>query len=123
MDERTIIVRQGSVGSFLRGIAVGAALALLLAPRSGRETRDIITEKGYEIKDKAYEVKDKAVDVAKNTRDRAQTMVVDARDKFGASVKSASQSIGMGQGEDKDKEQLKRELAISEEFENREFPL
>ncbi len=121
MNEKTIIVKQGSVGSFLRGIAVGVALAMLFAPRSGRETRGMISEKGNEIKDKAF-------DAAKNTRERAQTIVTDARDKFGATVKSAADNVrqtadNVRQTGDMSKSQLKRELAISEDIENPEFPL
>ena len=40
-DEPYVIIEKntGSVGSFLIGIAVGAGIALLLAPQSGEETR------------------------------------------------------------------------------------
>jgi len=114
MDERTVIVKQGSFGSFLRGMAVGAVLALLFAPRSGRETRYITTEKGTEFKDKA-------VDVANVTRDKAQTLVSDARNKVGDTVKRVSEKVERSESEDV--EQLKRELAISDDIENREYPL
>ena len=41
--------RGGSVfGSFLLGAMIGAVVALLFAPRSGKETRDIIAEKADE---------------------------------------------------------------------------
>jgi gas vesicle protein len=43
-------------GSFLSGFVVGglvgAAVALLMAPQSGEETRTMIVEKGVELKDK-----------------------------------------------------------------------
>jgi gas vesicle protein len=46
-------------GSFLAGFLIGgligAATALLLAPKSGEETRTIIKTKGIELKDKATE--------------------------------------------------------------------
>ena len=41
----------GIVLSFLIGGAIGAGIALLLAPRSGAETRQKIKEYGAEIKD------------------------------------------------------------------------
>lgn len=44
-----------AVLSFLTGTAIGAAVALLLAPRSGRETREIIAEYGTEVKDRAVD--------------------------------------------------------------------
>ena len=41
-DEPYVIIEKnnGSVGSFLIGLAVGAGVALLLAPSSGRDLRD-----------------------------------------------------------------------------------
>lgn len=46
-------------GSFLVGFIVGgltgAAVALLMAPQSGEETRTVIKEKAIELKDKAEE--------------------------------------------------------------------
>jgi gas vesicle protein len=58
-------------GLLLGGIA-GALTALLLAPRSGEETRQVILEKSMEIKDKALETVDEA-------RVRAEKAAEDAR--------------------------------------------
>jgi gas vesicle protein len=45
------------VGGYLAALAIGAlagaGIALLLAPRSGRETRDLLAGKARELKDKA----------------------------------------------------------------------
>jgi gas vesicle protein len=46
-------------GLLLGGIA-GAITALLLAPQSGEETRQVILDKGMELKDKALETVDEA---------------------------------------------------------------
>jgi gas vesicle protein len=46
------MAREGSGGrflSFLLGAVTGAAAAVLLAPRSGRETREYIAERGNEV--------------------------------------------------------------------------
>jgi gas vesicle protein len=47
-------------GTFFAGLIVGglvgAAVALLLAPQSGEETRTVIRDRGIELKDRAYEV-------------------------------------------------------------------
>jgi gas vesicle protein len=49
--------RGGSVfGAFLLGGLIGAVLGLLFAPRSGKETRDIIADKGGEYWGQAGEV-------------------------------------------------------------------
>lgn len=55
----------GYLGWFLLGGVLGAAAALLLAPKSGRETREILAEHGG--------------DVAR----RAQTLATEAQDRAG----------------------------------------
>jgi len=40
----------GVLAAFAAGALVGAAVALLYAPRSGKDTRDIMTAKGRELK-------------------------------------------------------------------------
>lgn len=47
---------------FLSGAAIGAGIALLFAPQSGKETRD-------KIKDVADDVKDKISDLVGDTKD------------------------------------------------------
>ena len=41
----------GNFSWFLIGAALGAACALLYAPKSGKETRDLITQKAQEASD------------------------------------------------------------------------
>jgi gas vesicle protein len=60
------------VAGFLIGGLVGAAVALLLAPQSGEETRTI-------IRDKSIELKDRAVETAEETRVRAEKSLEEAR--------------------------------------------
>ncbi len=45
----------GYLGWFFLGAAAGAAVALLLAPSSGRQTRELLTVRGEEITKKAQE--------------------------------------------------------------------
>jgi gas vesicle protein len=70
-------------GTFLAGFVigglVGAAVALLMAPQSGEETRAVIMEKGIELKDKA-------VVSAEETRSRAEKAMEDARVRAEESV-------------------------------------
>src|SRR5688572_15900783 len=50
----------GYLGWFFLGGVVGAAAALLLAPKAGRETREIIAERGGEVARKAQEIANEA---------------------------------------------------------------
>jgi gas vesicle protein len=64
------------LGSFLSGLIIGgligAAVALLLAPQSGEETRVL-------IRDKSIELKDRAVETAEEARVRAEAAAAEAR--------------------------------------------
>lgn len=69
-------------GSFLSGFLigglVGGAVALLLAPQSGEETRTLIRDKGVEIKDKTVtsleEAYARAEQAAADARARAEEL-------------------------------------------------
>ena len=54
--------------SFLLGGVVGAGLALLFAPQSGRETRE-------KIKDLADDVKEKSTEYVKQAKEKAASLV------------------------------------------------
>jgi gas vesicle protein len=45
---------------FLLGAVAGLAIGFLYAPKSGRETRAMLKEKGSEVKEKAKELASKA---------------------------------------------------------------
>ena len=128
MRERTIIVRRGSFGSFMMGAILGAGLALLFAPKSGEETRSLLSEKGNEIKDKGYEFKDKATEVAKDTKEKAQSTIDNARSKIEETTQEMKQSAqdaknSMNDQANADQKELKRNLEIMEDVNNPNFPL
>jgi len=50
----------GYLGWFFLGALVGAGVALLLAPRTGKETLDLLTEKGEEFARRAGEFSSEA---------------------------------------------------------------
>jgi gas vesicle protein len=50
----------GYLGWFFLGGVIGAAAALLLAPKAGRETRELIAERGTEVARKAQELANEA---------------------------------------------------------------
>lgn len=69
-------------GAFFAGLVigglVGAAAALLSAPKSGEETRTLIKEKGIELRDRAVEVSQDARHKAEVALEEARTKADDA---------------------------------------------
>ena len=61
------------VGFFLAGLGIGAVMALLFAPRSGKETRDMIVQKAEEGRDfvmtKGEEIRQQAEDAVEKGKD------------------------------------------------------
>lgn len=83
--------RQDNSSGFLSGLVVGAvvggALALLLTPRSGRETREALRTKGLELRERAEEtipataeeVLSRALQTIETQRERLQRAAEEAR--------------------------------------------
>jgi len=70
---------EGGVGPFLLGIALGAGVALLLAPRSGAATRRDIRRRALRVRraaeNVATEVTDTVVDTFQEARRRVETQI------------------------------------------------
>lgn len=70
-------------GDFLTGILVGGAIgyvvALLNAPRPGEETRQMLTERGRELRDRA-------MDTVQTTVDKTEKMVTEGRGRLETTV-------------------------------------
>jgi gas vesicle protein len=97
-DERSAGT-SGVVLSFLLGALSGAALAILFAPRSGRETREILGEKLRETADRSRragrEALDKgreAVENASGYLDRQREALEKRRDRLSAAVEAGRQA-------------------------------
>jgi gas vesicle protein len=82
-DEPTIIIEKhgGGAGSFLVGIALGAGLALLFAPRPGTETRQIIGRRARDARDRALDVADDVTHQVTDGIDRARGAVNERVDR------------------------------------------
>ena len=63
-----------NLGFFLAGLGIGAILALLFAPQSGKETRDLITQKANESRDyvssRSKELRRQAEDAVEKGKER-----------------------------------------------------
>lgn len=88
-----------SFGSYLAGFIVGglvgAAVALMMAPQSGEETRGM-------IRDKSIELRDRASDSMEDARLRAEKAIDDARMR----VDELSQQLRARGGDAAEAEQL-----------------
>ncbi|MDH4136810.1 MAG: YtxH domain-containing protein [Anaerolineae bacterium] len=73
------------LAGFVIGGLVGAAVALILAPQSGEETRAQIREKGIELKDRAgelaVEARQKAEELSEEARKKAEELSAETRKK------------------------------------------
>ena len=65
----------GHLGWFFLGTLIGAGVALILAPRTGKETRELLTERGSEWAKRAQETAD-------DLRGRAGDLLEKGRDLF-----------------------------------------
>jgi len=80
------------VGFFLAGLGIGAVIALLFAPRSGKETRDYIVQKAEEGRDfvvtKSEEIRRQAEDAVEKGRD----LVSKQKDLLSAALEAGKQA-------------------------------
>jgi gas vesicle protein len=85
--------------AFILGGLTGAALALLYAPRSGRETRDLLSEKLREGADRTRDLREQArergrafVDEAAEYVERQKAAVEERKERFTAAVEAGRQA-------------------------------
>jgi gas vesicle protein len=68
--------------AFLVGTVAGAAIALLYAPATGRETRDLIGEKSREGREKAASLAEKGRQVINESRETLTTAIERGREAY-----------------------------------------
>lgn len=66
---------------FLLGVAVGGTLALLLAPQSGKQTRDMLKKSLDETEAKAREELEKGLEFGREMAGKAKDQASQAREK------------------------------------------
>jgi gas vesicle protein len=89
----------GVVLSFLLGALSGAALAILFAPRSGKETRGMLgerlretAERGRRLSEQAVEKGRDALDDASGAIDRQREALEKRRERLAAAVEAGRQA-------------------------------
>ena len=91
-------VGKGLLIGFLAGGAIGAVLALLYAPKSGKELRSDIKEKADEYLGEAEkyiaDAKDKAKDMINEGKKKSEKLISDAKIKSEELLKDAEKIFG-----------------------------
>ena len=81
---------------FVIGGLVGAAIALILAPHSGEETRALMREKGVDLKERGeaswHEAQERAKHAAEDAKARAVEVATDVRSKAEEIVREVADS-------------------------------
>lgn len=110
-DDRPYVVverRSGGLGAFFMGTAIGVGIALLLAPRSGRETRQEIQESVDRLKRTAEntlkQVQDTVADTIQDARREMDDRIGQARDAMQAGREAARET----------RDQLERRIGSTE---------
>jgi gas vesicle protein len=67
---------------FLTGAFIGAAVAVLYAPKSGKETRQYLADKVQQSKEAVSDTSSSIVEASKDMFDRGRQLVDDAADLF-----------------------------------------
>ena len=89
----------GVILSFILGGLVGAALAVLFAPRSGEETRELLEEKlregverGRRLRERAVTKGREALEDASGYMDKQRETLEKRRDRLAAAVEAGRQA-------------------------------
>jgi gas vesicle protein len=68
--------------AFLAGAVTGAAVALLMAPASGEETRQFLTDKARESRERALQAAREGRETLKRQKDQITTAIDRGRDAY-----------------------------------------
>jgi gas vesicle protein len=71
-----------TLGWFLAGAVIGAAVAILYAPKSGKETRQLIADTTQKSKDAVVDSSQNVIDAGREMFERGRKLVEDAADLF-----------------------------------------
>ncbi len=121
-DQPVVVVERSDsgLGGFLLGLAVGAGVALLFAPKTGEETRQQLKNTGRRLRtvatEKAEDLQDAMGGGYERTRDRIEEGLDSARETIGEKREAAQDAFEAGKSAVKTaRSELERRLAKSKE--------
>jgi len=82
----------GVLLSFIVGGLAGAALAVLFAPRSGQETRNLLNDRVKDGLARGRDLKDDVVSRSQNLRDQAVDFVEERKGRLGHAIEAGQQA-------------------------------
>ena len=119
-DQPVVVVERsdGGLGGFLLGLAVGAGVALLFAPKTGEETRRQLKNTGRRLRtvatEKSEELQDALGGGYERTRDRIEEGLDSARQTIDEKRETAQDAFEAGKSAVKTaRSELERRLAKS----------
>ncbi len=80
------------LGYFLVGGGIGAIIALLFAPRSGRETRDMIAQRAVESKERLTSASRNVSDKVSTYIDKGKDLVNTQKEQISAAFEAGKQA-------------------------------
>ena len=117
-DEPAVIIERnsGGVGSFLLGVAIGAAAALLLAPQSGAATRRDLRRGARRARraanDLAGDISTRVTDTFEQARDRVEHGIDTARQAIDLKKRQVSRAMEAGRAAAQQaRDELERRIA------------
>jgi gas vesicle protein len=90
-------------GGVLFGAAIGAAVGMLFAPKSGKETREAIAAKASEAQEKTQEMIEQTRERVEQIYDQGREMVTEKREWAAEALHSGKEAL-MGLRDDTEKE-------------------
>jgi gas vesicle protein len=89
-DEPFVVIEQkpAGIGPFVAGLAIGAGLALLFAPKSGEQTR-------RELERRARKVSDQAQDLVSELTGSVGDTIQQAKDRIGSRIDAARDAVDL----------------------------
>jgi gas vesicle protein len=76
----------GILVAFMAGMVVGAGVALLYAPQTGKETRRMLAKKAEELKDEAEEIVDDVLEKGKK-------VLKEKKEQFDAAIEAGKEAM------------------------------
>lgn len=101
-DEPFVVIERNEpgVGAFIAGLAVGAGLALLFAPRTGEETRRELQRRAKRVGDQAQELVSEVTESVGQTlsqaRESVESRIDSARSAVDLKRRQVTNAVGAG---------------------------